>query len=153
VKRVAGKAGSGVPNSALVEKIAHPSRRANPFSAAAPARVEALFLPRPRGRMHWQGQSQRALRIRRQSLGRHHQCSGSRRPVIAQLHFTSDARTPGAPPFIQLQACPVGLNSCGLGPDHIPFAARRSPIAPPHVFGIVRRSAARAIESRPDADV
>ena len=37
------------------------ARRANPFPAAAPARVEALFLPRARGRMHRQGQSQRAL--------------------------------------------------------------------------------------------
>ena len=50
------------------------ARRANPFPAAAPARVEALFLPRTRGRMHRQGQGQRALRVRRQGLGRHHQC-------------------------------------------------------------------------------
>src|SRR5690242_17393547 len=59
------------------------ARRANPFPAAAPTRVEALFLPRARGRMHRQGQSQRALRVRCQSLGRHHQCPRSRRPICA----------------------------------------------------------------------
>ena len=42
-------------------------------AAAAPARMEALFLPRPRGRMHRQGQGSRTLRVRRQSLDRHHQ--------------------------------------------------------------------------------
>ena len=39
----------------------------------APARLEALFLPRPRGRVHRQGQGPRALRVRRQGLDRHHQ--------------------------------------------------------------------------------
>src|SRR5246127_1611367 len=40
---------------------------------AAPARLEALFLPRSRGRVHRQRQGQRPLRVRRQGLDRHHQ--------------------------------------------------------------------------------
>ena len=58
-------------------------RHADPLAAAAPARLEALFLPCPRGRVHRQGQGQRALRVRREGLHRHHQSPGSRRPVRA----------------------------------------------------------------------
>jgi hypothetical protein len=36
-------------------------RQPDPFAAAAPARLEAVFIPCPGGRMHWQGQGQRAL--------------------------------------------------------------------------------------------
>src|SRR6266567_5057544 len=50
------------------------TRQPDPFSAAAPARLEAVFLPRSRGRVHWQGQGQRTLRVRRQGLDRYHQC-------------------------------------------------------------------------------
>ena len=35
--------------------------RSDPLATAAPARLEAVFLPRSRGRVHRQGQSQRAL--------------------------------------------------------------------------------------------
>src|SRR3954469_12771278 len=56
---------------------------ANPLAAAAPARLEAVFLPRPRGGVHRQGQGQRALRVRRQGLHRHQQPPGSRWPVRA----------------------------------------------------------------------
>lgn len=37
------------------------SRYPDPFPAAAPARLEALFFPRPRGGMHWQRQGPCAL--------------------------------------------------------------------------------------------
>jgi predicted exporter len=49
-----------------------PLTRANQIRspAAAPARLEALFLPRSRGRVHRQRQGQRPLRIRRQGLRR-----------------------------------------------------------------------------------
>src|SRR5437762_7653789 len=33
------------------------ARQPDPFSAAAPARLEAVFLPRSRGRVHWQGKA------------------------------------------------------------------------------------------------
>ena len=56
---------------------------ADPIAAAAPARMEALFLPRPRGRMHRQGQGSRTLRVRCQSLDRHHQRLRPRWPVRA----------------------------------------------------------------------
>ena len=59
------------------------ARRTNPLSATAPARLEAVFLPCPRGRVHRQGQGQRALRVRGQGLDRHHQCPRPRRPVRA----------------------------------------------------------------------
>jgi IS5 family transposase len=59
------------------------ARRSNPLPAAAPTRVEAVFLPRSRGRVHRQGQSQRALRVRRQGLDRHYQCPRTGRPVRA----------------------------------------------------------------------
>ena len=59
------------------------ARLTDPLAAAAPARLEALFLPCPGGRMHRQGQGQRALRVRRQGLHRHHQCPRARRPVRA----------------------------------------------------------------------
>ena len=51
--------------------------------AAAPARLEAVFLPCPRDRVHRQGQGQRALRVRRQGLDRHHQRPRPGRPVRA----------------------------------------------------------------------
>src|SRR5437763_5027366 len=44
------------------------ARQPDPVSAAAPARLEAVFLPRSRGRVHWQGQGQSTLRVRRQGL-------------------------------------------------------------------------------------
>ena len=55
----------------------------DPLPTPAPARLEALFLPRPGGRVHRQGQGPCALRVRRQGLDRHHQrlCPG--RPVRA----------------------------------------------------------------------
>ena len=56
---------------------------ADPLAAAAPARLEALFLPRPGGGVHRQRQSSRALRVRCQSLHRHQQPPGSRWPVRA----------------------------------------------------------------------
>jgi hypothetical protein len=56
-RRAAG-AGAGIRRSAVAGKP-------DPLAAAAPARLEALFLPRPRGRMHRQGQGPRALRVRR----------------------------------------------------------------------------------------
>jgi hypothetical protein len=56
-RRAAG-AGAGICRSAVAGKP-------DPLAAAAPARLEALFLPRPRGRMHRQGQGPRALRVRR----------------------------------------------------------------------------------------
>src|SRR5262245_60971158 len=39
------------------------ARQPDPVSAAAPARLEAVFLPRARGRVHRQGQGQRTLRV------------------------------------------------------------------------------------------
>src|ERR1700745_2259685 len=59
------------------------ARQPDPLPAAAPARLEALFLPRSRGRVHRQRQGQRPLRIRRQGLDRHHQRPRPRRPVRA----------------------------------------------------------------------
>src|SRR5205807_1843857 len=50
--------------------------RSDPLTAAAPARLEAVFLPRSGGGVHRQGQGQRALRIRCESFRRHHQCPG-----------------------------------------------------------------------------
>jgi IS5 family transposase len=55
----------------------------DPLAAAAPARLEALFLPCPRGRVHRQGQGQRTLRVRGEGLHRHQQPPGSRWPVRA----------------------------------------------------------------------
>ena len=56
---------------------------ADPLAAAAPARLEAVFLPCPGSGVHRQGQGQRALRVRRQGLHRHQQPPGSRWPVRA----------------------------------------------------------------------
>jgi len=50
---------------------------------AAPARIQALFLPCARGRVHRQGQGLGALRVRRQGLDRHHQYPCPRGPVRA----------------------------------------------------------------------
>src|SRR5262245_5435857 len=44
--------------------------RSDPLAAAAPARLEAVFLPRSGGGVHRQGQGQRALRIRCESWER-----------------------------------------------------------------------------------
>ncbi|MET4449372.1 hypothetical protein ABIB75_007686 [Bradyrhizobium sp. GM2.2] len=55
--------------------------RANPLAAAAPARLEALFLPCPGGGMHRQRQGRRALRVPREGLHRHQQPPGARWPV------------------------------------------------------------------------
>ena len=52
-------------------------------ATAPPAGMEALFLPRPRGRMHRKRQGLCALRVRRQSLDRHHQRLRTRWPVRA----------------------------------------------------------------------
>jgi len=46
--------GGGVPMAARL-------RQSDPFAATAPAWLEAVFLPRSRGRMHRQGQGQRTL--------------------------------------------------------------------------------------------
>jgi IS5 family transposase len=62
------------------------ARGSDPIAAAAPARLEALFLPllpRSRGRMHQQGKGQRALLVRRQSLDCRDQRLRSRWPVRA----------------------------------------------------------------------
>src|SRR6266436_7496386 len=59
------------------------ARQPDPLPAAAPARLEALFLPRSRGRVHRQRQGQRPLRVWRQGLDRHHQCPRPGRPVRA----------------------------------------------------------------------
>ena len=53
------------------------------FTTAAPARLQALFLPCPGDRVHRQGQGLGPLRVRRQGLDRHHQCPRPRRPVRA----------------------------------------------------------------------
>ena len=74
---------AGRPELEEVFASAAGARCADPLAAAAPARMEALFLPCPRGRMHRQGQGQRTLRVRRQSLDRHHQRLRSRWPVRA----------------------------------------------------------------------
>ena len=58
----------------------------DPLAAPAPTRLEALFLPRPGGRVHRQRQGPRALRVRRQGLDRHHQCLFTGRPVRAARH-------------------------------------------------------------------
>ena len=63
-------------------KPAH-ARHPDPLPAAAPARLEAVFLPCPRDRVHRQRQGQRALRVRRQGLDRHHQRPRPGRPVRA----------------------------------------------------------------------
>ena len=55
--------------------------RSDPLAAAAPARLEAVFLPRSGGGVHRQGQGQRALRIRCESFRRHHQCPGTGWPI------------------------------------------------------------------------
>ena len=55
----------------------------DPLAAPASAWLEALFLPRPGGRMHRQGQGPRALGVRRKGVDRDHQCPSARRPVRA----------------------------------------------------------------------
>ena len=67
------------PGQALPPAVCH--RTANQKSAtrdglaaAAPARLEAVFLPRSGGGVHRQGQGQRTLRVRCQGFDRHHQC-------------------------------------------------------------------------------
>jgi len=74
---------AGRPELAAVFRSAARACRADPIAAAAPARMEALFPPRPRGRMHRQGQGRGSLRVRRQSLDRHHQRLRPRWPVHA----------------------------------------------------------------------
>jgi hypothetical protein len=59
------------------------TRQSDPLPAAAPARLQALFLPRSRGRVHRQGQGLSVLRVRRQGFNRRHQCPRPRRPVRA----------------------------------------------------------------------
>lgn len=63
---------------ALEEAFALPLGRARqiPLATAAPARLEALFLPCPGGGMHWQGQGRRALRVRGEGFHRHQQPPG-----------------------------------------------------------------------------
>ena len=55
-RKIAGQPGlgGGIPMAAC-------ARWPDPLAAAAPARLEAVFLPCSRGRMHRQRQSQRAL--------------------------------------------------------------------------------------------
>ncbi|MGY3532963.1 hypothetical protein ACVILK_003447 [Bradyrhizobium embrapense] len=87
----AGWAGSSAISAARSKawpysRTPSPSRSAgfpDPLAAAAPARLKAVFLPCFRGRVQRQGQSSRALRVRCQSLHRHQQPPGSRRPVRA----------------------------------------------------------------------
>ena len=74
---------AGRPELEAVVRSAARACCADPIAAAAPARMEALFLPRPRGRMHRQGQGLSALRVRRQGLDRHHQRLCPRWPVRA----------------------------------------------------------------------
>src|SRR5947208_2053420 len=64
-----------------VFRLATLTCRSDPLAAAAPARLEAVFLPRSGGGVHRQGQGQRALRIRCESFRRHHQCPGTRWPI------------------------------------------------------------------------
>ena len=59
-----------------------PLTRANQIRSQQ-QRQRGWKLPRSRGRVHWQGQGQRTLRVRRQSLDRHHQHLRSRWPVRA----------------------------------------------------------------------
>ncbi len=54
----------------LRNRLAWPGR-ADPLATAAPAWLEALFLPRPGGGVHRQRQGRRALRVRRQGLHRY----------------------------------------------------------------------------------
>jgi IS5 family transposase len=68
--------GGGVP-------LAARARRSDPLPAAAPARLEAVFLPRSGGGVHRQGQGQRALRVRCEGFHRHHQCAGPGWPIRA----------------------------------------------------------------------
>ena len=81
-----------------------PLSRASQVPLAAPAstRLEALFLPRPRGRVHRQGQGPRTLRVRRKGLDRHNQClltwaaSWCCTPPLCRA--TPTTATPCAPP-------------------------------------------------------
>ena len=77
-RKIAGNAGTrgGI-------RLATLACRSNPLAAAAPARLEAVFLPRSGGGVHRQGQGQRALRIRCESFRRHHQCPGTGWPICA----------------------------------------------------------------------
>ena len=56
-----GRKIAGQPALEEAFALAAGARQPDPFPAAAPARLEAVFLPCPRGRMHRQGQGQRAL--------------------------------------------------------------------------------------------
>ena len=76
-RKIAGRAG---PRGGVALPL---SRLPDSLPTATPARLEALFLPCPRGRVHRQGQGQRALRVRRQGLDRHHQRPRPGRPVRA----------------------------------------------------------------------
>src|SRR5262249_43728005 len=66
--------------------------RSDPLAAAAPARLEAVFLPRSGGGVHRQGQGQRALRIRCESFRRHHQCPGTGWPPISFTWLSDPSR-------------------------------------------------------------
>jgi IS5 family transposase len=72
-------------NADLEALFEWPLTRANQIRSRQqrPARLEAVFLPRSRGRVHRQGQGQRTLRVRCQGFDRHTQCPRARRPVCA----------------------------------------------------------------------
>ncbi len=74
------------PQDTLSRRRSRPRSHApgpDPLPAAAPARLEALFLPCPGGRVHRQRQGPHTLGVRRKGLDRCHQCPCSGRPVRA----------------------------------------------------------------------
>jgi hypothetical protein len=59
------------------------ARRSDPLAAAAPARLEAVLLPRAGGGVHRQRQGKCALRVRRQGFDRRHQWPSTRWAIRA----------------------------------------------------------------------
>ena len=118
VSCAAGWAGSSATSAARSRASQHWRRRspcrwprhADPLAAAAPARLEAVFLPCPGGGVHRQGQGRRALRVRRQGLHRHQQRAG--------LPAASSCCTPGRYPTTRTTATPCGTSL--TAPRHSP---------------------------------
>lgn len=75
----------------------------DPLAAAAPARLEALFLPCPGGGVHRQGQGLSPSRVRGEGFYRHQQPPGS--PVACSCC------TPGRCPITRMTATPCGTSS------------------------------------------
>ena len=105
---------------ALQEVFALPLGRATQIrsAAAAPARLQALFLPCPGGGVHRQGQGRRALRVRSEGL--------TSSPTTAGLPVACSCCTPGRCPITRTRsAIPCGTSL--TVPKHTPAVRSNGP--------------------------